>query len=219
MVNGNSDCPRMWDLAQLPELKREYLLFFGNLCSVIAGLEGTLREGARLHCYIYQSFLSGSLFKAKLSGVWRPGCLGICLTNWLETRYNFAYPSLILKGCEKLQLCRDSEWPLQKEWVEITGHDPYCLWSTNTNISAKAAESQRWGMEQREPSSLGRLKSCWALGIETLGAAMSSSLWPYYTCGGHGLRWQDAFLKWFELLETLLLDQVQLLGLSMQHEI
>lgn len=206
----------------MPELKREYLLFFGNLCSVIAGLEGTLREGARLHCYICQSFLSGSLFKAKLSGVWRPACLGICLTNWLETRYHFAFyqgnPSLILKGCGKLQPCRDSEGPLQEEWVEITGHDPYCLCSTNTDFSAKAAESQRWSMEQRKPSSLGRLKSCWALGIETVGAATSSSLWPYCRCGGHGLRWQDTFPKWFVLLETLL-DQVQLLGLSIQHEI
>lgn len=42
-------------------------------------------------------------------------------------------------------------------------------------------------------------------------------------CGGYtvfyGLRWQDTFPKCLEFLEALLLDQVQLLGLSVQHEI
>lgn len=42
-----------------------------------------------------------------------------------------------------------------------------------------------WGREQRDHSSTGRLKSCCILEVEILGAAMSSSLWPYCNCGGY----------------------------------
>ena len=80
-----------------------------------------------------------------------------------------------------------------------------------------------WGGEQRGHPSLGRLKSCCTLDVETLGAVMSSFLWPCCGCGGYtvsyGLRWPGCFPKCFELLETLLLDEVQLLVLSIQHEI
>lgn len=45
------------------------------------------------------------------------------------------------------------------------------------------------GREQRERSLLERLKSCCALEIETLGAAMSKSLWQLWWL--HSLLWSQ----------------------------
>ena len=177
----------------MPELKREDLLFFGNSFYPCDSWPGGDTWGAMLQCCTCQSELPlWESVENKASCCLDSGFEGLVVweslwqTGW---KLDIVLPSTeeILPVSQRLQPQQSQRGATaggvgRDNRVEITVRIA-CAPQTPA-FTPCLPNPDDWGREQREHSSLGRLKSCCTLEIETLGAVMSSSLRPYCSCGG-----------------------------------